>query len=195
MPGPVLRTRGGVEMSTDAQAGWQARVDAVWARADELGDAEVVRRIDDLAAERPSGDPLALFERAGARDSAGLEVEAEPLYSRGDRERARRRRARAGAHPARLDDPQPRAAARVDRAARRDRSPRRASCATPSWPSAPSRSSTRATPGARHPMPSRPLPRTCRGTADRSRRTPRALGGIRLGRTAPFACVAPDRFE
>ena len=67
-------------MSTDAQAVWQARVDAVWERADELGDAEVVRRIDDLAAERPEGDPPALFERAGARDSAGLEVEAEPLY-------------------------------------------------------------------------------------------------------------------
>ncbi|KQZ08491.1 hypothetical protein ASD23_08685 [Agromyces sp. Root1464] len=59
---------------------WQQRVDAVWASADELGDAEVIRRIDALAGERPAGDPLALFERAGARDSAGLEVEAEPLY-------------------------------------------------------------------------------------------------------------------
>ena len=47
---------------------WQARVDAVWASAGELGDDEVVRRIDALAAERPAGDPLALFERAGARD-------------------------------------------------------------------------------------------------------------------------------
>ncbi|MFB6609276.1 tetratricopeptide repeat protein [Agromyces sp. NPDC056379] len=59
---------------------WQQRVDAVWASADELGDAEVIARIDALAAERPAGDPLALFERAGARDSAGLEAEAEPLY-------------------------------------------------------------------------------------------------------------------
>ena len=59
---------------------WQHRVDAVWAAADVLGDAEVIRRIDALAGERPAGDPLALFERAGARDSAGLEAEAEPLY-------------------------------------------------------------------------------------------------------------------
>jgi hypothetical protein len=59
---------------------WQARVDAVWASAGELGDDEVIRRIDALAAERPPGDPVALFERAGARDSAGLESAAEPLY-------------------------------------------------------------------------------------------------------------------
>jgi hypothetical protein len=65
-------------MNTEAQ--WQARVDAVWERADEVGDAELIRRIDELAAERPHDDPVALFERAGARDSAGLETEAEPLY-------------------------------------------------------------------------------------------------------------------
>lgn len=59
---------------------WQRRVDAVWAAADELGDDEVVRRIDALASERAHGDPVALFERAGARDSAGREAEAEPLY-------------------------------------------------------------------------------------------------------------------
>ena len=59
---------------------WQARVDAVWASASELGDDEVIRRIDALADERPAGDPLALFERAGARDSADLESAAEPLY-------------------------------------------------------------------------------------------------------------------
>jgi hypothetical protein len=61
---------------------WQQRVDAVWASADELGDDEVVRRIDALAAERPADDPVALFERAGARDSAGREAEAETLYRR-----------------------------------------------------------------------------------------------------------------
>lgn len=59
---------------------WQRRVDEVWAAADELGELEVVERIDALAAERDEHDPLALFERAGARDSAGLEAEAEPLY-------------------------------------------------------------------------------------------------------------------
>ncbi|MFF2276535.1 tetratricopeptide repeat protein [Agromyces sp. NPDC058126] len=61
---------------------WQRRVDEVWAAADELGDLEVIERIDVLAAERGEHDPLALFERAGARDSAGLESEAEPLYRR-----------------------------------------------------------------------------------------------------------------
>ncbi|GAA1816283.1 tetratricopeptide repeat protein [Agromyces neolithicus] len=60
---------------------WQQRIDAIWARADELGDAEVMRRIDELAGERPEHDPHALFEQAGARDSAGLETEAEPLYT------------------------------------------------------------------------------------------------------------------
>ncbi|WP_448810220.1 tetratricopeptide repeat protein [Agromyces bauzanensis] len=59
---------------------WQERVDAVWAAADDLGDDEVIRRIDALAAERADDDPVALFERAGARDSAGLEDAAEPLY-------------------------------------------------------------------------------------------------------------------
>ncbi len=60
---------------------WQNRVDAVW--ADEaLSSTEVIDRIDALAAERPDHDPVALFERAGARDSAGLEVEAEELYRR-----------------------------------------------------------------------------------------------------------------
>jgi len=61
---------------------WQRRIDAVWDAAGGLGDDEVIRRIDVLADERPDGDPLALFERAGARDSAGLEAEAERLYRR-----------------------------------------------------------------------------------------------------------------
>ncbi|MGX5694690.1 tetratricopeptide repeat protein [Agromyces soli] len=61
---------------------WQRRVDAVWAAADELGDAEVIRRIDELAAALPGDDPRGPFEAGGARDSAGLEVEAEGYYRR-----------------------------------------------------------------------------------------------------------------
>jgi tetratricopeptide (TPR) repeat protein len=58
---------------------WQERVDEVWARADELGDQGVMAAIDALAADAP--DPaLAAFECGGARDSAGLEAEAEPFY-------------------------------------------------------------------------------------------------------------------
>ena len=58
---------------------WQDRVDAVW--ADEtLGDADRIARIDRLADERSAVDADALFERAGARDAAGDEAGAEPLY-------------------------------------------------------------------------------------------------------------------
>ena len=59
---------------------WATRVAAVWTDADRLGETGVIQAIDALAAERPAGDAVALFERAGARDSAGLEEEAEPLY-------------------------------------------------------------------------------------------------------------------
>lgn len=58
---------------------WRVRMAAVWAEADRLDDAELVRRIDELAAERP-GDPLALFEQGGARDSTGDEAGAERFY-------------------------------------------------------------------------------------------------------------------
>jgi hypothetical protein len=58
---------------------WQTRIDAVWAD-DALDDDARITRIDALAAERPEGDALALYERGGARDSAGYEAEAEVLY-------------------------------------------------------------------------------------------------------------------
>ena len=59
---------------------WQQRVDAVWANASEMADLDVVAAIDAIVAERPVDDAVAIFEAAGARDSAGLEAEAEPLY-------------------------------------------------------------------------------------------------------------------
>ncbi|GAB3577444.1 tetratricopeptide repeat protein [Leifsonia lichenia] len=59
---------------------WQHRVDAVWDAAAETSDEETVARIDALVAARPTGDPSALFEAAGARDYAGREADAEPLY-------------------------------------------------------------------------------------------------------------------
>jgi len=58
---------------------WQDRVDAVW-QDGTLTDAERIARVDALAAERSAVDADALFERAGARDSAGEEAAAEPLY-------------------------------------------------------------------------------------------------------------------
>lgn len=45
-----------------------------------MAPAELVRSIDALAQERPDGDALALFERACARDTAGMEAQAEPFY-------------------------------------------------------------------------------------------------------------------
>lgn len=61
---------------------WQRRVDAVWDAASELGPEVVIERIDALAAELDPADPRGPFEAAGARDSAGLESEAEPRYRR-----------------------------------------------------------------------------------------------------------------
>ena len=60
---------------------WQSRVDAVWDDAART-EVEGIAAIDALAAERSEDAPVALFERAGARDSAGLEAEAEVLYRR-----------------------------------------------------------------------------------------------------------------
>lgn len=58
---------------------WDARVEAVWAD-ERLTDAERIPLIDALASERGPDDARALFERAGARDSAGIETAAVELY-------------------------------------------------------------------------------------------------------------------
>ncbi|MER7796027.1 tetratricopeptide repeat protein [Microbacterium sp. NPDC096154] len=74
---------------------WQARVDAVW-QDRALSADERIARIDALATELGDDHPVSLFERAGARDSAGRESEAEPLYRRAiERGLDDRRRARA----------------------------------------------------------------------------------------------------
>ena len=59
---------------------WFHRVAAVWDRAPSMQGDELISAIDALAAERSSDDGLALFERACARDTAGVEVEAERYY-------------------------------------------------------------------------------------------------------------------
>lgn len=58
---------------------WQTRVDAVW-DDESLSDEARIDEIERLASECDAGDAVALFERAGAYDSAGREIEAEPLY-------------------------------------------------------------------------------------------------------------------
>ena len=67
-------------LNTDAFGDWEARVAATWKIADTLTPTELVRTIDALCSERPADDPFAQFERACARDTAGIENEAEPLY-------------------------------------------------------------------------------------------------------------------
>jgi hypothetical protein len=62
------------------QTEWEQRVAGVWREASDGG--VVVSRIDALADERPVDDPVALYERASARDFAGRAAEAELLYRR-----------------------------------------------------------------------------------------------------------------
>lgn len=59
---------------------WNALIDAVWTRAPTMAPGELVCTIDALTAARNADDAVALFERACARDTAGLEAQAEPLY-------------------------------------------------------------------------------------------------------------------
>ncbi len=61
---------------------WDARVAAVWARASELADADLVAEIDALADEREPDDAVALAERGGARDSSGDPKGAVGFYRR-----------------------------------------------------------------------------------------------------------------
>jgi Tetratrico peptide repeat len=59
---------------------WESRVAAVWTTASAMPPETLVAAIDALAAERPADDADALFERACARDTAGLEADAETYY-------------------------------------------------------------------------------------------------------------------
>jgi Flp pilus assembly protein TadD len=52
----------------------------LWASIDDYDPAEFRRRIDELAAQLPAGDPVAAFERACAFDSTGHPDRAVPLY-------------------------------------------------------------------------------------------------------------------
>ncbi|MEQ1753214.1 MAG: tetratricopeptide repeat protein [Micropepsaceae bacterium] len=66
----------------DSASAWDERIDRVWQlyRSGALAEDTLIPAIDALAAERHAGDAPALFERASARDSVGLEAEAEALY-------------------------------------------------------------------------------------------------------------------
>lgn len=77
-PAPALRQTARVVRGDGSS--WDERVAAVWSAATE-GEG-VVTTIDALAKERPVDDPVALHERASARDFAGRESEAEQPYRR-----------------------------------------------------------------------------------------------------------------
>ena len=59
---------------------WELRVAELWKRVEALQGADLVAAVDALANEREPGDAAALFERACARDTAGIEAEAEIYY-------------------------------------------------------------------------------------------------------------------
>ncbi|MGA0566200.1 tetratricopeptide repeat protein [Rathayibacter sp. KR2-224] len=59
---------------------WDEQFAVIWAD-EELTDDERVERIDSLAFAW-GDNAVVLFHRAGARDAAGREEEAEPLYRR-----------------------------------------------------------------------------------------------------------------
>jgi len=58
---------------------WQNRIDDVYTTDDE---DTYIARIDAIAAELPDDDPVALFERGGARDATGDEKGAVAFYER-----------------------------------------------------------------------------------------------------------------
>ena len=66
----------------DTEQDWELKVRTVWETAEGLPEEEVVAAIDALADRRPDGNPAAFYERASARDYAGWEADAEPLYRR-----------------------------------------------------------------------------------------------------------------
>jgi hypothetical protein len=59
---------------------WEARIAALWERAPSLPPDELVRAADALADELEPNDARALVERACARDTAGIESDAEKYY-------------------------------------------------------------------------------------------------------------------
>jgi Tetratrico peptide repeat len=59
---------------------WESRVAALWKRAESMHPEDLIKAADALADERPADDAAALFERACARDTAGVESAAERYY-------------------------------------------------------------------------------------------------------------------
>jgi tetratricopeptide (TPR) repeat protein len=61
---------------------WEERLAALWATFDEYREDAFLDALKQLVAERPTDDPVALFELAGAHDSIGDAAQAVALYRR-----------------------------------------------------------------------------------------------------------------
>ena len=61
---------------------WEARVQALWDRLDDMDRDAFVAAMRALAAERGEDDPVALFEVGGAHDSTGYTEAAVGYYER-----------------------------------------------------------------------------------------------------------------
>lgn len=59
---------------------WTERVDELWRTVEELSDEGALDAMRELVAERPEGDPEAVFEWASVHDFLGREADAIPLY-------------------------------------------------------------------------------------------------------------------
>ena len=59
---------------------WEQRIAALWAAIDDFDSGDFRARVEALAAERPHGDAIGLFELASANDSTGRPEQAAPLY-------------------------------------------------------------------------------------------------------------------
>jgi hypothetical protein len=59
---------------------WEERLADLWTQLDDLDEDDFIVRMDKHAAELPADSPVALFERAAARDSTGHSDLAVPLY-------------------------------------------------------------------------------------------------------------------
>lgn len=59
---------------------WEQRLAALWLELDQHNPQKFLSRMQSLADELPSDNPIALFELASANDSTSHEAQAEPLY-------------------------------------------------------------------------------------------------------------------
>lgn len=59
---------------------WERRLAETWASIGDHSGPDFVALIDELTAELPADDPIAVFERGAARDSTGHSDQAVPRY-------------------------------------------------------------------------------------------------------------------